>query len=125
MLTSPLRFARTLTALAILAATGPVIAADFQPPANPGRLFRIVNASFDSVTALEVANNDASGYEPIDLREPLQGGLTSTTVRLPDGTCLRDVRVTFRGGRSETYRDIDICKATGLRLSANRLPAAH
>jgi hypothetical protein len=121
----PPRFARTLTALAILAVAGPVIAADFQPPASPGRLFRIVNGSYDSVTALAVTSGSATGYQPVDLREPLQGGLTSTTVRLPGGACLRDVQVTFRDGRSQVYRDIDVCKATGLRLSANRLPAAH
>ena len=125
MHTKPVRLVFAFAALAALAAACPAMAADFQPPASPGRLFRIVNASFDSVTALEVANRDATGYESIDLREPLQGGLTSTTVRLPDGTCLRDVRVTFRDGRSEVYRDIDVCKANGLRLSANRLPATH
>ena len=121
----PSRFARTLTILAILAVAGPVIAADFQPPARPGRLFRIVNGSYDSVMALAVTSGSATGYQPIDLREPLHGGLTSTTVRLPGGACLRDMQVTFRDGRSQVYRDIDVCKATGLRLSANRLPAAH
>jgi hypothetical protein len=125
MRTKPVRLAFAFATVAAIAAACPALAADYQPPTSPGRLFRIVNASFDSVTALEVANKDATGYEPVDLREPLQGGLTSTSVRLPDGTCLRDVRVTFRDGRSEVYRDIDVCKANGLRLSANRLPAAH
>jgi len=125
MRTTPVRLAFALATLAALAAACPAVAADYQPPTSPGRLFRIVNASFDSVTALEVTNKDATGYETVDLREPLQGGLTSTSVRLPDGTCLRDVRVTFRDGRSEVYRDIDVCKSNGLRLSANRLPAAH
>jgi len=125
MRTKPVRLALAVAALAAIATACPALAADFQPPSSPGRLFRIVNASFDSVTALEVANNDATAYEPINLREPLQGGLTSTTVRLPDGSCLRDVRATFRDGRSEVYRDIDVCKASGLRLSAKGLPAAH
>lgn len=125
MRTIPAHLAFAFATLAVIAATGGVAAADFQPRTHPGRLFRIVNASFDSVTSLEVANDDASGYQRVDLREPLQGGLTSTTVRLPDGACLRDVRVTFRDGRSEVYRGIDVCKATGLRLSAGGLPAAH
>lgn len=125
MRTKPIRLAFAVAALVVLAAACPALAADFQPPSGPGRLFRIVNASFDSVTALEVANTNATGYESIDLREPLQGGLTSTTVRLPEGTCLRDVRATFRDGRSEVYRDVDVCKASGLRLSAKGLPAAH
>ena len=125
MRTKPVRPALAFAVLAVVTAACPAMAADFQPPSAPGRLFRIVNASFDSVTAVEVANTNASGYEPIDLREPLQGGLTSTTVRLPDGTCLRDVRVTFRDGRSAVYHDIDVCRSDGLRLSAKRLPATH
>lgn len=117
MFTNPHRFARFLAALAVLAATATASAADFQPQANPGRLFRIVNASFDSVTMMEVADAEVGGYTVVNLGEPLQGGLTSTTVRLPGGACSRDVRVTFRGGRRAVYRDIDVCKATGLRLS--------
>jgi hypothetical protein len=132
---TPHRIAGTLMVLAIAATAGPVLAADFASQPKPGRLFHIVNASFDSVTAVAVSGATATGatgtdgsnagYESIDLREPLQGGLTSTSVRLPDGACLRDVKVTFRGGRSQVYRDIDVCKANGLRLSASRLPAAH
>jgi len=114
-----------LTALAALAAATPAMAADRQPREQAGRLFRIVNASFDSVTALEIADDSTSGFQSIHLGEPLQGGLTSTTVRLPDGACRRDVRATFRDGRSEVYHAIDVCKATGLRLSAQGLPAAH
>jgi hypothetical protein len=125
MRTIPVRLAFAFATLAVIAAAGAVAAADFPPRTQPGGLFRIVNASFDSVTSLEVASDDASGYQRVDLREPLQGGLTSTTVRLPDGACVRDVRVTFRDGRSEVYRGIDVCKATGLRLSASRLPATH
>lgn len=125
MFTHSFRIATAFAALAVLAVTGPAAAADFQPQATPGRIFRIVNASFDSVTAMEVADASGAGYTPVDLREPLQGGLTSTAVRLPDGACVRDVRVTFADGRNEVYRDIDVCKATGLRLSAKRLPAAH
>ena len=125
MFTHPLRLAGTVLALAILTATATASAGDFQPRTAPGRLFRIVNASFDSVTGLEVADAStlADGYAAIRLGEPLQGGLTSTTVRLPDGACLRDIRVTFRDGRSEVYRDVDVCKATGLKLSPlKRLP---
>ncbi|KLD78289.1 hypothetical protein Y886_11110, partial [Xanthomonas hyacinthi DSM 19077] len=106
-------------------ATAPAVAADRQPREQPGRLFRIVNATFDSVTALEIADDSTSSFQPINLGEPLQGGLTSTTVRLPDGACLRDVRATFRDGRHEVYHAIDVCKSTGLRLSAHGLPAAH
>jgi hypothetical protein len=125
MFTHPLRLAGTVLSLAILAAAATASAADFQPRTAPGRLFRIVNASFDSVTGVEIADASASadGYATIKLGEPLQGGLTSTTVRLPDGACVRDIRVTYRDGRSEVYRDVDVCKATGLKLSPlKRLP---
>jgi len=121
----PARLIHALTALAVLAVTASAFAADRPPRDQPGRLFRIVNATFDSVTALEIADDSTRGFQVIHLGEPLQGGLTSTTVRLPDGACLRDVRATFRDGRSEVYRAIDVCKATGFRLSAHRLPAAH
>ena len=125
MRTYPVQLVFALMALAVLASAAPAMAADRQPREQAGRLFRIVNASFDSVTALEIADDSARGYQPIHLGEPLQGGLTSTTIRLPDGACLRDVRATFRDGRTEVYRAIDVCKSTGLRLSAHGLPAAH
>jgi hypothetical protein len=125
MCTNSLRLAALAAALAILAASGTACAADFQPRPVPGRLFRVVNASFDSVTGIEVADATGSGgaYTAIELGEPLQGGVSSTMVRLPDGACRRDMRVTFRGGRREVYRGVDVCKATGVRLSPlKRLP---
>jgi hypothetical protein len=123
MRTRPIRLVNVLAALSLLAAAGPAGAADFQPQANSGRLFRVVNASFDSVTVMEIADASSGGYTAINLGEPLQGGRTSTTVRLPDGACGRDVRVTFRDGRRAVYPDVDICKVTGLRLlPLKRLP---
>ncbi|HVI56195.1 MAG TPA: hypothetical protein VM621_14225 [Luteibacter sp.] len=115
----PFRLVVLVPLLTLLAVAGSASAADFQPQASPGRLFRVVNASFDSVTAMEVADtsNPTGGYAVVALGEPLQGGLASTTVRLPEGACHRDVRVTFRDGRSEVIRDVDVCKASGLRLS--------
>jgi hypothetical protein len=119
-----LRLASFVTALAVLATAGTACASGPQPQPVAGRLFRVVNASFDSMTGMEVADASTSegAYIAIDLGEPLQGGLTSTTVRLPDGGCRRDMHVTFRDGRSEVYRGIDVCKVTGVRLSPmNRL----
>jgi hypothetical protein len=131
----PLRLICTTLALAIVAMAATVHAADFQRPAAPGRLFRVVNASFDSVVGMEVADASASGdasYASINLGEPLQGGLSSATVRLPEGACHRNLRATFRDGRREVYRDVDVCQATGLKLSPLKrlpqgagLPATH
>jgi hypothetical protein len=124
MLTNSLRLASFVTALAVLATAGTACASGLPSKPVAGRLFRVVNASFDSVTGIEVADvsTSAGAYIAIDLGEPLQGGITSTTVRLPDGGCRRDMRVTFRGGRNEVYRGIDVCKVTGVRLSPmNRL----
>ena len=50
----PARLIHALTALAVLAVTASAFAADRPPRDQPGRLFRIVNATFDSVTALEI-----------------------------------------------------------------------
>ena len=125
MFTKTLRIASSVTALAIFGMAGVAFASGAQPQPVAGRLFRVVNASFDSVTGMEVADVSTSegAYVAIDLGEPLQGGLTSTMVRLPDGGCRRDMRVTFRGGRSGVYRGIDVCRVTGIRLSPmNRLP---
>ena len=49
-----------------------------------------------------------------------QGGLDALTVRMPAGTCLRDLRLTFRDGREQTMRNIDVCRTHGLRLDTRR-----
>jgi hypothetical protein len=54
---------------------------------------------------------------PIDLGEPLRGGLTATTVDIADGGCLRDFRLVFRDGRTLIYPSIDVCHYRRLRLT--------
>ncbi|SEN16771.1 hypothetical protein SAMN02800694_2976 [Luteibacter sp. UNCMF331Sha3.1] len=105
--------------LATLLAALPVVAfaADRQPLASSA-LFTVVNAAFDSVTALEVADAGSGAWRDVSLGEPLPGGLTSATVHLPAGACLRSFRVTFHDGRSSTFDGVDVCRAHGLRLSA-------
>ena len=83
---------------------------------HAARHFDVVNATSNSVTALAIAPAGSAAFHDIALGEPLQGGLTSITVDVPDGGCLRDIRVTFRHGRTLLYPRIDACRYHGLRL---------
>lgn len=83
---------------------------------HAARHFDVVNATSNSVTALAIAPAGSETFHDIALGEPLQGGLTSITIDVPDGGCLRDIRVTFRNGRTLLYPRIDACRYQGLRL---------
>ncbi|MBB6188693.1 hypothetical protein [Rhodanobacter sp. MP7CTX1] len=80
------------------------------------RHFDLVNATFDSITALAIAPADGDAFHDIALGQPLQGGPTSMTFDVPAGGCLRDLRVTFHGGRMRLFSHIDVCRSSGLRL---------
>lgn len=84
----------------------------------PGPYLQLVNATFDSVTAVAVAPAGSEAFQRIALGQPLQGGLTATTLRVPPGQCLRDLRVTFQNQRVERFGAIDICRVHALRLDA-------
>lgn len=85
---------------------------------TPPRHFDLVNATFDSVTALAIAPAGRDAFRDIVLGQPLQGGLNSMTFDVPAGGCLRDLRVTFHGGRTRLFSRIDVCRSTGLRLTS-------
>jgi hypothetical protein len=85
----------------------------------PSRYFDLINASHDSVTSFEVAPAGSDAFRRIELGAPLRGGLTSTTVDVAAGDCLRDFRLVFRDGRTLVYPDIDVCRYRSLRLTAN------
>lgn len=87
-------------------------------PAEPGPYFQLVNATFDSVTAVAVAPAGSGTFQRIELGLPLQGGLNAATFRVPPGHCLRDLRVTFRDRRVEQLSAIDMCRVHALRLDA-------
>lgn len=95
---------------------------------TPARHFDLVNATFDSVTALAIAPARGGAFHSIMLGKPLQGGLTSVTFDVPAGGCLRDLRVTFQGGRTQLFAGLDLCRTSGLRLlprgSARTTPGA-
>jgi hypothetical protein len=83
---------------------------------TPARHFDLVNATFDSITALAIAPADGDAFHDIALSQSLQGGLSSMTFDVPTGGCLRDLRVTFRNGRAQLFAHIDVCRSSGLRL---------
>ncbi|WP_201314744.1 hypothetical protein [Dyella sp. EPa41] len=93
-------------------------AADAGAKQTSARHFRLVNATFDSVTAFAVAPAGSDAYVEAPFASPLQGGLSSATVSVPAGECVRDVRVTFLNGRVESYPGLDICRHSGLRLTS-------
>jgi hypothetical protein len=84
----------------------------------PTRYFDLVNASHDSVTSLAIAPAGSDAFREVELGVPLRGGLTSTTVDVADGDCLRDFRLVYRDGRTLIYPDIDVCRYRSLRLTA-------
>ena len=85
--------------------------------AGSKRPLRIVNATFDGVTALAIAPSGSADFQNITLAQPLPGGQASVMVDVPPGACHRDVRVTFHGERSLLYRNLDVCRHDGLRLA--------
>lgn len=89
------------------------------PARRPVRHFELVNATFDSVTALTIAPADGDAYQQVMLSQPLQGGLAAMTFDIPAGGCLRDFRVTFHGGRTQLFPRIDVCRSNGLRLTSH------
>jgi hypothetical protein len=105
-----------LVAIALLLAVLSIVPAHAGGDRRPARHFDLVNATFNDVTALAIAPAGSDAFHDIMLGEPLQGGLTSITFDVPDGGCLRDVRVTFRNGRTLLYPRIDACRYQGLRL---------
>ena len=84
---------------------------------RPARHFDLVNATFDSVIALAIAPADRDAFQDIALGQPLHGGLTSMTFDVPAGGCLRDLRITFHGERTQLFPHVDVCRSSGLRLT--------
>ncbi len=108
---------RTAVLAMLLASSLAATAHAHAGPAAP-RYFDLVNASFDSVVSLAVAPAGGDGFRELAFDAPLRGGVTATTVQLPDGDCLRDFRVAFSDGRTLLYPGIDVCRRSGLRLTS-------
>ncbi|GEM_PF-2067130 len=96
------------------------------PAAAAQRYFELINGARDSVVSLEIAPAGSDGYRSLALGPRLQGGGNAVTLLLPAGSCLADLRISFRDGARLLYRDVDTCRQRGLRLDArDRLRAAQ
>jgi hypothetical protein len=112
------RISAFVATFAVAAVTLSVGSAKADEEHKPLHHFRIVNATFDSVTGLAFAPPQDPVFHDMNLAAPLQGGLTSITVDVPGEGCMRDVRVTFRNGHTLVYPNLDLCRSNGLRLTA-------
>jgi hypothetical protein len=121
MIASPVRAA----AMSILLAVLPAACASSPAPSSAARHFDIVNGTHDRVQAIAVAVAESPDFDDVALAAPLGGGHQWTTVALPPGPCLRDVRVHFRDGRAWLYRGIDVCRHQRLRMTARDVPPAR
>lgn len=86
---------------------------------RPASTFHLVNATFDSITAVAMAASGSDRFRRIPLGRPLQGGLDEVTFAVPAGGCMRDLRVTFRDGHTWRQTALDVCRVHGLRLHAH------
>lgn len=93
-------------------------AAHIEAALTSARHYKVVNATFDSITALAIAPAGRGNFNDVTIGQPLQGGLSSLSFDVPTGGCLRDLRVTFRGGRRRLFQHIDVCRTSGLRLTS-------
>ena len=82
------------------------------------RYLELVNRAHDSVVAIAIADAGDPVFRTTPIGEPLRGGGGSTTIALDGDACLRDFRIAFRNGRSQLYREIDVCRQQRLRLRA-------
>jgi hypothetical protein len=97
----------------------PAHAKEAAPGLSRSRLFSLVNATSDSMLAVALAPAGSKEFADVLLGEPLQGGLTSTAIRIAPGPCLRDLAIDFKGGRRAELSKIDVCRSTGVRLSGS------
>lgn len=114
--TPGLTLASTLIATALATTTAACASVDGGRGAPP--YFDVVNAGHDSVTALAIAPAGSDAFQTVDIGKPLRGGVTEMTVDVPPGGCRRDLRVTFRDGRTLLYPGVDLCRHRALRLTS-------
>ena len=91
--------------------------------AGPGEETRdldLVNRAHDSVTSLAVAPAGSDAFHDKPLGAPLRGGGDSTTIEFAGDSCLYDIRIKFRNGRTLVYKEVDIC--SGGKLAIRSLP---
>ena len=115
---SAYRFATVASAMVFF---GGMAAHASEPSAalSRARIFTLVNATSDSMLAVALAPASSGEFVAVPLGGPLQGGLTSTAIRISSGPCLRDVLVDFQGGRRATLANVDVCQGNGLRVTSS------
>ncbi len=103
-----------LATLAVLAS-----ASAFAAPS--ARYLDLVNTSRDSIAGLEMADAGSSAFVHVPIgASSLQGGGAARTIGVAAGSCQRDVRVTFRGGRTVVLGNVDVCANRTLRVGTPR-----
>ncbi|QWT21667.1 hypothetical protein KPL74_06585 [Bacillus sp. NP157] len=105
------------TLVAALSMAGCASNASRGPTSAP---FNLVNATADSVSHVALAPSGSDDFSNVDLGEPLAGGLTAAAVQLPQGPCMRDLRITFGDARESRINGVDVCRTHGLRLDSLR-----
>lgn len=86
---------------------------------QPAVTFRLINATYTSITALAIAPAGGDDFHAVTMDKPLQGGVTGLTFAIPAGGCLRDLRMTFRDGRVKHLDPLDVCRVHAIRLDAH------
>lgn len=86
------------------------------------RYLDLINRAHDSVTSLEVAPAGSDAFQQKPLGVPLRGGGDSTTIEIAGESCLYDIRLKFRNGRTLVYKEVDIC--SGGKLAIRPLPVS-
>jgi hypothetical protein len=89
------------------------------PGLSRSRLFSLVNATQDSMLAVSLAPAGSKEFADVSLGEPLQGGLTSTAIRVASGPCVRDMVIDFKGGRRAEISKLNVCRGTGVRVTGS------
>lgn len=98
------------------------LAAAHAVAAEPTRYLELSNRSYDTMTALAVAEPGSNAFRDVALGASLRGGGHAATVEIAGDACRYDLRFTFRNGRSMIYTDVDVCAQ---RLSVRPLPRAQ
>jgi hypothetical protein len=100
---------RTLVLVSLLAA-----AASANAGTSTVYYVNLLNNAPNSIVALGVAPSGSERFvSALPGNAPLPGNGRESTVAIRGGDagCLRDLRVVYADGRTETHRDIDICRS--------------
>lgn len=95
-----------LLSLLVLLAAGPV-GAQAQTPPDPS--FRLTNRTARTIKEIYVASSGVNSWGADRLGDRTLGSGANTTIRLPAGQCVNDVRVIFDNGEATERRRVNTC----------------